>query len=99
LCEDCFPLQMCHVSVQTKTNERTSKAACLFPVLWHGDGVKGGRQQERQKLQAFQKQQTYRNNTKKFELLLILKYLTPCEILEILLYCVTKVLFVPVDAV
>lgn len=60
LCEGCFPLQVCHVSVEMKKNERASKAVRLFPVLWHSDGVKGGREQGMQSLQTFQNQQTYK---------------------------------------
>lgn len=50
----CFPLNVCHVSIETKTNGRSSKAAHLIPVLWHSDIVKSEREQERQTLQTFQ---------------------------------------------
>lgn len=50
----CFPLNACHVSIETKTNGRSSKAAHLIPVLWHSDIVKSEREQERQTLQTFQ---------------------------------------------
>lgn len=61
-CEDYFPFQMYHASVKKKkkNKERASKVALLFPVLWHGNSVKGGWEKGRQNLHVFQNQQTYK---------------------------------------
>lgn len=61
----------------------------LVPCLWHGDGVKGGKEQQRQNLQTFQNQQAYKV-TQRSRIAACLKFL---------LLSVAKLVFVPVGAV